>query len=159
MNSADVIPHKPRALPRVAWLLVPLLGLFFLVYPLATVLSGEPTSTDIIVAVGGAAVFVGVFLWLMWLHEPLQLVPATPRQVFTYRATIVFLAVLAGVLSLVLGAEWRMLFFFHINVAAGIMLLRRDAYVTISTIAVITFVFGFPLGFAWLAVPAVALGL
>jgi hypothetical protein len=143
----------------VAWLLVPLLGLFFLVYPLATVLSGEPTSTDIIVAVGGAAVFVGVFLWLMWLHEPLQLVPATPRQVFTYRATIVFLAVLAGVLSLVLGAEWRMLFFFHINVAAGIMLLRRDAYVTISTIAVITFVFGFPLGFAWLAVPAVALGL
>jgi hypothetical protein len=25
-----------------------------------------------------------------------------------------------------------MLFFYHINVAAGIMLLRRDAYVTIS---------------------------
>ena len=69
------------------------------------------------------------------------------------------LALLASLLSFALGAEWRMLFAYHINVAAGIMLVRRDAYITIAGIALITFVFGIPTDLWWLAVPAVALGM
>jgi two-component system sensor histidine kinase DesK len=140
-------------------LLVPLLGIFFLVYPIQLVFASDPTPARIFLALGGTAVFVGVFLWLMWTREPLQLVRAEPSEVFKYRATIVFLAVLAGALSFVLGAEWQMLFFYHINVAAGIMLPRRDAYVTVAGIVTLTLVLGFPLGMSWLAVPALAIGL
>lgn len=140
-------------------MLVPLLGIFFLVYPIQLVFASDPTPARVFLALGGAAVFVGVFLWLMWTREPLQLVRAEPSEVFKYRATIVFLAVLAGALSFVLGAEWRMLFFYHINVAAGIMLPRRDAYVTVAGIVILTLVVGFPLGMSWLAVPALAIGL
>jgi two-component system sensor histidine kinase DesK len=123
------------------------------------VLTTEPTAAQAFFAVGGAALFAGVFLWLMWLHEPLQLVPAERSKVLKYRAMIAFLALLACALNLVLGVEWRMLFFYHINVAAGIMLLRRDAYVAIGAIALVTLVLGFSAGLAWLVVPAVALGL
>jgi two-component system sensor histidine kinase DesK len=80
-------------------------------------------------------------------------------MVLQYRATIAFLALLAGVLSLVLGAEWCMLFFYHINLAAGIMLVRRDAYVAIAGIAAVTWVLGAPAGLGSLVIPAVALGL
>lgn len=159
VSSSDSTTKGSRGLPIVAWLLLPLLGIFFLVYPILVLFASNPTPARISLALGGAALFVCVFLWLMWTHEPLQLVPAEPSEVLKYRATIAFLAVLAGALSFVLGPEWRMLFFFHINVAAGIMLPKRDAYVTIAGIAVITFVLGYSLGFAWLAVPAVALGL
>jgi len=140
-------------------LLVPLLGIFFLVYPIQVVFNADPTPTRALIAVGGAALFACVFLWLMWAHEPLQLVPAGLSEIFKYRAAIGFLAVLAAVLSSALGAEWRMLFFYHVNVAAGIMLPKRDAYVTIAGIAIITLVLGSFSGLAWLAVPAVALGL
>src|SRR3712207_3291268 len=159
MNRYGSRSKGPRALPRAGRLLVPLLGLFFLVYPISIALSDNPTPARTLLTVGGAALFVGVFLWLMWMHEPLQLVPPQPRQILEYRATIVFLAVLAAVLSFTLGNEWRMLYFFHINVAAGIMLLKRDAYATIAALAVIVFVLGIPTGLAWLAVPTVALGL
>src|SRR4051812_32917185 len=121
-------------LPRVGRLIVPLLGLFFLVYPIMVVFASEPTPAQVFFALSGAALFAGVFLWLIWLHEPLQLAPPNPSQVLKYRAVIVFLAALALTLSFFLGSEWRMLFFYHINVAAGIMPLRRDAHITIAGI-------------------------
>jgi two-component system sensor histidine kinase DesK len=58
----------------------------------------------------------------------------------------------------VLGTEWRVLFF-HVNVAAGIMLLTRDAYVAIAGLAVVTFGLGVVSGMAWLALPTAAIGL
>ena len=159
MTSSDTIAKAQRGLPRVAWLLVPLLGVFFIVYPISIVLSSDPTSWQISLALGGATLFVGVFLWFMGFHEPLQLVPAVPYEVLKYRAVIAFLAVLAGVISFFLGVEWRMLFFYHVNVAAGIMLPKRDAYAVIAAIAVLTLVLGSFTGLAFLAVPALALGL
>jgi two-component system, NarL family, sensor histidine kinase DesK len=158
-ESFEIGTRGRRELPSVGRLIVPLLGLFFLVYPIMVVFASEPTSAQVFFALSGAALFAGIFLWLMWLHEPLQLAPPTPSQVLKYRAVIVFLAVLAGVLSFFLGPEWRMLFFYHINVAAGIMLLRTDAYIMIAGITVITLLLGFPVGLAWLAVPALVLGL
>ena len=159
MSSSDSTTKRPRRLPVIPWLLVPLLGVFFLVYPVQIVLASDPTPWQIPIALGGAALFAGVFLWLMWLHEPLQLVPARPYEVLKYRAVIVFLAVLGGALSFALGAEWRMLFFYHINVAAGIMLPKRDAYVAIAAITVLTLVAGISTGMWWLAVPAATIGL
>lgn len=159
MRSSDSISREPRGLPRVAWLLVPLLGLFFLVYPIFVVLTSDSTLTQVLFALGGAALFAGVFLWLMWMNEPLQLVPVEPSEVLEYRAAIAFLAVLAIALNLVVGTEWRMLIIFHVNVAAGIMLPKRDAYAAIAGLAVFTLAFGIADGLAFLAVPTVALGL
>jgi two-component system, NarL family, sensor histidine kinase DesK len=159
MNVLHSIKKKPRGLPVIPWLLVPLLGLFFLVYPIRLLLASDPTPARVSFALGGAALFAGVFLWLMWTREPLQLVQAEPSEVLKYRAAIAFLAVLAGALSFTFGAEWRMLFFYHINVAAGIMLPKRDAYAVIAGIAILTLVLGFPLGMSWLAFPALAIGL
>ena len=49
--------------------------------------------------------------------------------------------------------------FFHVNVAAGIMLPTRDAYLAITGLAVTTFVLGVPTGLWWLALPTGAIGL
>jgi two-component system sensor histidine kinase DesK len=155
----DSIEKNPRGLPVIPWLLVPLLGLFFLVHPIRIVFSSDPTPARAVLALGGAALFAGVFLWLMWTREPLQLVRAKPSDVLKVRIAIAFLAVLAGALGFGLGPEWRMLFFYHLNVAAGIMLPKRDAYAVVTGIALLTLVAGSFTGFAFLAAPALAIGL
>lgn len=159
MRQGATSTTETSRLPRGVWLLVPFLGPFFLVYPVSVVLAADPPTWRIITAVGGAALFAAVFLWLMWWHQPLQLITAKPSEVFKYRATIAFLAVLAGALSFALGPEWRMLFFFHINIAAGIMLPRKDATIIIPAIAIFTFVAGLSTGLAFLAVPAAIIGI
>jgi two-component system, NarL family, sensor histidine kinase DesK len=149
---------KTSRFPRGGRLLGPLFGLVFLIYPVRAVLTSDPTSARIFLALGGAALFAGVFLWLMWMQEPLWSASAEPSEVQGRRATIAFLAVLAISLNLILGSEWRVLFF-HVNVAAGIMLLTRDAYVAIAGLALITFALGTVSGMAWLALPTAAIGL
>jgi len=144
--------------PRGGRLLGPLFGLVFLIYPVRAVLTSDPTSAQISLALGGAAIFAGVFLWLMWTQKPLWSASAEPREVLKRWATIALLAVLAISLNLTLGSEWRVLFF-HINVAAGIMLMTRDAYVAIAGLAVVTFALGTVSGMAWLALPTAAIGL
>jgi len=139
-------------------LLGPLFGVVFLIYPVRAVLIADPTPARVFLALGGAALFAGVFLWLMWMQEPLWSASAEPSEVRKRRATIAFLAVLAIGLNLSLGTEWRVLFF-HVNVAAGIMLLTRDAYVAITGLAATTLALGFFSGMAWLALPTTAIGL
>ena len=156
-RSGAAAAPRPQ-IPRVLRLLGPLVGLFFLFYPISIALQTDPTPARVFIALGGAALFTCVFLWLMWLHEPLQLVPAEPAEVIKCRLAIAFLTVLAIALSFILSAEWRVLFF-HLNVAAGIILPRRDAYRTIAALAVIQFVLGVPTGLWWLVVPMGALGL
>jgi two-component system sensor histidine kinase DesK len=138
-------------------LLGPLLGLVFLIYPIRAVLTSDPTPARVLLALGGAALFAGVFLWLIWMHEPLPS-SAEPSEVRKRRATIAFLAVLAVALNLILGSEWRVLFF-HVNVAAGVILLSREAYVAIAGFAVCTLALGLTSGMAWLVLPTVAIGL
>jgi two-component system sensor histidine kinase DesK len=144
--------------PRGGRLLGPLFGLVFLIYPIRAVLTSDPTPVRVVLALGGAALFAGVFLWLMWTQEPLWSASVEPSEVRKRRATIALLAVLAITLNLILGNEWRVLFF-HLNVAAGIMLLTRDAYVAIVALATITFGLGIFSGMAWLALPTAAIGL
>lgn len=145
--------------PRVARLLVPLLGLFFLVYPVQLTLLNNPSPWQLVVMWGGVSLFALVYLWLMLLNEPLQLVPAQPVALWKYRGAVLILFIVAGTLTFNFGVVWRMLFLYHINVAAGLMLVRRDAYITVAVIAILTAILGFPIGLAWLAVPALALGL
>lgn len=159
MSILDAIKKKPRGLPVIPWLVVPLLGVFFLIYPNQVLLVSDPPAGLIAFAMGGTVLFASLFLWLMWTREPLRLVPEEPLEILKYRMVIAALALVAGVLSYKLGPEWRMMFFYHINVAAGIMLPRRDAYVVVGGIAALTFVIGVPTGFAWLAFPALAIGL
>src|SRR5215204_1075104 len=144
--------------PRGGRLLGPLFGLVFLIYPIRAVLTSDPTPVRVVLALGGATLFAGVFLWLMWTQEPLWSASVEPSEVRKRRATIAMFAVLAIALNLMLGSEWRVLFF-HLNVAAGIMLLTRDAYVAIAGLAVITFGLGMVSGMAWLALPTAAIGL
>jgi hypothetical protein len=104
--------------PRGGRLLGPLFGLVFLIYPIRAVLASDPTPVRAILALGGAALFAGIFLWLMWMQTPLWSASAVPHEVRKRRATIAFLAGLAIALNLFLGTEWRVLFF-HVNIAAG----------------------------------------
>jgi two-component system sensor histidine kinase DesK len=156
-RSSPTLTLRPQ-IPRIVRYLGPLVGLFFLVYPLSVVFQAAPTPLRIVVALSGTALFTSLFLWLMWFHEPLQLVHAEPAEVLKCRATIAFLTLLAVVLGFVLSPEWRVLFL-HLNVAAGIMLPRRDAYIAIGGLAVLQFALGLPLGLWWLVVPMGALGL
>ena len=146
------------SLPRGGRLLGPLLGLIFLIYPVRAVLTSDPTPARVAIALGGAGLFAGVFLWLMWTQKPLWSPSAEPSEIRKLRATVAFLAVLAISLNLALGSEWRVLFF-HVNIAAGIMLLTRDAYVAIACLAVVTFGLGVVSGMAWLVLPTAAIGL
>jgi two-component system sensor histidine kinase DesK len=140
-------------------LLGPLFGLIFLIYPIRAVFTSDPTPAHVLTALGGAALFAGVFLWLLWTHEPLPSAAADSREARKRWAAIVFLALLAVLLNLTLGSEWRVLFF-HVNVAAGLMLMTRDAYVAITLLAAVTLALGITSGgMAWLVLPTVVLGL
>src|SRR5215210_4159556 len=150
-NDLSRFPHGGR-------LLGPLFGLVFLIYPVRAVLTSDPTPARVSLALVGAALFAGVFLWLMWMQEPLWSASAEPSEVRKRRATLALLAGLAIGLNLALGSEWRVLFF-HVNVAAGIMLLTREAYVAIAGLATTTLALGFVSGMAWLALPTAAIGL
>ena len=146
-------------LPRGGRLLGPLFGLVFLIYPVRAVLTSNPTPLRTSLALVGAVLFAGVFLWLMWTQEPLwSAATEQTSEIGKRRATIAFLALLAIALNLALGSEWRVLFF-HLNIAAGTMLLARDAYVAIAGLAAITFALGTVSGMAWLALPTAAIGL
>jgi two-component system, NarL family, sensor histidine kinase DesK len=158
-ESAKGESHSTNSrLPRGGRLLGPLLGLVFLIYPVRAVLTSEPTPARVALALAGAALFAGVFLWLMWTQEPLWSPSAEPSEVRGHRAVVAFLALLAISLNLLLGSEWRVLFF-HVNVAAGIMLLTTDAYVAIAGLAAVTFGLGLLSGMAWLVLPTAVIGL
>jgi two-component system sensor histidine kinase DesK len=159
MNGLRSLTETRRRFPLVARLIVPLLGVFFLVYPIQILLRSDLAPARVLLALCGAALFAGVFLWLMWTQEPLQLASAEPSEVLKVRLAIAVLAVLAGLLGFGVGPEWRMLFFYHLNVAAGIMLPRREAYAVVAGIVLLTFVAGLYSGFAFLAAPAAAIGL
>jgi serine phosphatase RsbU (regulator of sigma subunit) len=158
MSSFDSITKRLRGLPRGGRLLSPLLGLVFLGYPIRVMLESDPTPLRVLLTLGGAALFASVFLWLMWMHDPLPSAAAVPSEVRKRRAAIAFLAVLVVALNVALGDEWRVLFF-HVNIAAGFTLLRRDAYVAIAGLAVVTFVLGITSGLAFFALPTAAIGL
>jgi two-component system, NarL family, sensor histidine kinase DesK len=160
-ESGDEPATGRRGRPRGGWLVGPPLALVFLGYPISAVLASDPTPARAFLVLGGAALFAGVFLWLMWLHEPLPagpVAPVAPAEVLERRAAIAFLAALVVALNLVLGTEW-LVFFFHLSAAAGLMLPRREAYVAIVGLAAVASAIGFTTGLVFLALPTAAVGL
>src|SRR5215211_3544876 len=158
VSSSDAVAKVLRGFPRGGRLLGPLLGLVFLIYPIRAVLVSDPSPMRVLLALAGAMLFAGVFLWLIWMHGPLPSAAVASSEVRKRRAAIALLALLAVALNLILGSEWRVLFF-HLNVAAGITLLSTDAYAAIAGLAVITLALGLTSGMAWLVLPTVAIGL
>jgi len=134
-------------LPRGGRLFGPLLGLCWLAYPISALLASDPLPAQLAFALSGAALFAGVFLWLLWLHEPLRAAADDP-EVRKRRAAIASLVVLTLALALAYGNEWLTLFF-HVNVLAGLMLPGRDAYVTIAGLATFMVVLGRASGLGW----------
>src|SRR5215211_1298622 len=158
VSSSDAVAKVLRGFPRGGRLLGPLLGLVFLIYPIRAVLASDPSPMRVLLALAGAMLFAGVFLWLIWMHGPLPSAAVASSEVRKRRAAVALLALLAVALNLILGSEWRVLFF-HLNIAAGITLPSRDAYAAIAGIAVITLALGLTSGMAWLVLPTVAIGL
>lgn len=150
---------SPEQLPTLARVLIPLLGLFFLVYPVRLGFMSDPSRFAVLLMIGGATLFTATFLHLMWRERPQQLALGGKRARFRVRAGVAVLALLASILSASFGPEWRVLFFYHVNVASGLMLPRRDAYIVTGCIALLAAVQGFDLGLSWLAVPVMAIGL
>ena len=144
----DAAVNRGVRLPRGGRLFGPLLGLLWLAYPIGTLLASDPPFARLVFALGGTALFVGVFLWLIWLREPLLPGVAGASEVRARRAAVLFLAALTLALALVCGDEWLTLFFFT-NVAAGLMLPGRDARVAIAGSAVLLVVFGRASGLGW----------
>ena len=144
----DAAVVRRRRLPRGGRLLGPLLGLLWLAYPIGSLLASDPSPLRLVFALVGTALFAGIFLWLVWLREPLRSGVAGASEIRARRAAVASLAALTLALALVCGNEWLTLFFFN-NVAAGLMLPGRDARVAIAASAVLLVVFGRMSGLGW----------
>ncbi|MDQ3913699.1 MAG: sensor histidine kinase [Actinomycetota bacterium] len=138
---------RGRGLPRGGRLFGPVFGLLWLAYPIYAILTSNPSLEQLVFAVAGTALFAGIFLWLLWLHEPLQ-ATTEASEVRKRRAAVVSLAVLTLVLVLVCGDEWLILFI-HTSIAAGLMLPGRDAYVAITGVAILMIALGRAAGWEW----------
>jgi two-component system, NarL family, sensor histidine kinase DesK len=158
MSSTGAVTKLGRGLPRGGWLVGPLVGIVWMVYPIGAVVSSGPSPARLVFTVVGAALFGGILLWLLWLHEPLSPVTAVPAQLRKRRAALAELVALAAALTLFSAGEWVALFF-HINIVAGIVLLRRDAYVAIMLLAPLAVALGTISDLSGLAFPMAAVGL
>jgi two-component system sensor histidine kinase DesK len=137
-----------RRLPRGGRRVGPVFGLLWLAYPIYALLTSSPSLAQLVLAVAGTSLFAGIFLWLLWLHEPLKAGTAEASEVRKRRAAIASLAVLALALILVCGDEWLILFI-HTSIAAGLMLPGRDAYVAITGVAILMVALGRASGWEW----------
>ena len=126
----------------------PVFGLLWLAYPIYALLTSNPSLAQLIFALGGTVLFAGIFLWLLWLHEPLQAAMVEASEARKRRAAISSLAALAIALTLVCGNEWLILFI-HTSIAAGLMLPGRDAYVAITGAAILMIALGRAAGWEW----------
>ncbi|HLL97995.1 MAG TPA: sensor histidine kinase [Rubrobacteraceae bacterium] len=139
---------KIRRLPRGGRLFGPLVGLFWLAYPIQALLKSNPSSAQILFALAGITLFVAIFLGLIWLGQPLRAAATDVSEVRKRRAALASLVVLTLALALACGNEWLTLFF-HVNVLAGLLLPRRDAYAAIAGLAILMVVFGSASGLGW----------
>ena len=139
---------KIRRLPRGGRLFGPLVGLFWLAYPIQALLKSNPSSAQILFALAGTTLFVAVFLGLIWLGQPLRAAATDVSEVRKRRAALASLVVLTLALALACGNEWLTLFF-HVNVLAGLLLPRTDAYAAIAGLAILMVVFGSASGLGW----------
>src|SRR5207244_1532687 len=77
----------------------PLLALVFLGYPMQTALVVNPTPERVLLALAGAALFGGGFVWLLWTRRPLLSAPAETAEVMQRRAAVMCLVALVVALN------------------------------------------------------------
>ena len=104
--SAAGTPVRPR--PVGGWLFGPLLALVFLGYPIQTAFVLDPTPERVLLTLGGAALFAGGFVWLLWTSGPFVTTPAEASELLKRRLAVMCLAALVVVLNfgLARGPEW-----------------------------------------------------
>jgi two-component system, NarL family, sensor histidine kinase DesK len=139
---------RGKRLPRGRRLFGPVFGLLWIAYPIYALLTSDPSPAQVVFAVTGTALFIGTFLWLLWLHAPLRAATAEGSEVRKRRAAIASLAALVLALTLVCGSEWLILFI-HTSIVAGLMLSARDAYLAIAVVAILMVVLGRATGWEW----------
>jgi two-component system sensor histidine kinase DesK len=149
-KECGAVAHS-RRLPRGRRLFGPVFGLLWLAYPMYALLTSNPSLAQLVFALAGTVLFVGIFLWLLWLHEPLRVAMAEASDVRKRRAAIAALVALVLALTLVCGNEWLILFI-HTSIAAGLMLSERDAYVAIAGVAILMVALGRASGWKWLGI-------
>ena len=124
------------------------MGLLFLAYPLSALLASDASPARSVVALCGTALFVGVFLWLLWSREPFRTATAGAYEIRERRVAVAFLAAVASMLTLFFGEEWLTLFV-HAGVAAGLMLPGRDARAAVAGLALLAVFAGRASGTEW----------
>ena len=158
--AAAGTPGAPRRRPAGGWLFGPLLALVFLGYPIQTASVLDPTPERVFLTLGGAALFAGGFVWLLWTRGPFLSAPAEPAEVLKRRATVTCLAALVVALNLGLarGTEWLVLFF-HTAAAAGLVLPRPEGYTAIAVLVATAAAVGSRADLAFIGLPTMAVGL
>ena len=142
-------------LPRGGRLFGPLFGLLFLAYPVGALLAAEAPLARLFAALAGTSLFVGIFLWLLWLHEPLR-VTTEFSDARGRRVAVASLVALALALTSVCGEEWLILFV-HAGVAAGLMLPGKDVPAAVGGMAILMAAVGRLSGADWAAIGRFAL--
>ena len=135
-------------LPQVGRRFGPLLGLLFLAYPIDALLASGASPARLVFALCGTALFVAVFLWLLWAHEPFGITPTRVSEVRKRRVAVASLAAMASVFTLFFGGEW-LTFFVHTGVAAGLMLPGRDTPAAVAGLSVLAVAVGLATGTGW----------
>jgi two-component system sensor histidine kinase DesK len=159
-EGAASVPPAWRRGPTGGWLFGPVLALVFLGYPIQTAFVLEPTPERVLLTLGGAALFAGGFVSLLWTRGPSLSAPAEPAELLKRRAAVACLAALVVALNLGLarGPEWLVLFF-HTAAAAGLVLPRRDAYAAVAVLAAVAAAVGSRADLAFVGLPTAAVGL
>ena len=120
--------------------------LVFLAYPINDLLRSAPAKTDLIPALSGVAMFVGIYLWIM-LRNPFSLAPASTYKERAPHVALCLLLVLAVALNVFYGEAGRWLgLFIFVSAAAGMVLAARIAVGAIVATTILTVALGFVAG-------------
>jgi two-component system sensor histidine kinase DesK len=161
-SAAGTPDRSPAGQQRLTggWLFGPLLALVFLGYPIQTAFVVDPTPERLLLTLGGAALFGGGFVWLLWTGRPFPSAPVETAEVTQRRVAVTCLAALVVSLNIGLarGPEWLVLFF-HTSAASGLLLPRGDAYAAVAMLAAVAAVVGSRVDLAFVALPTAAVGL
>lgn len=123
-------------IPSGFWRLLAVGCLLFLFFPLTEILHTAHLSVGLAVVLAGMALFVGIYLWLIWAPTS-GITPLSGPEVRRYALLIIVIA--AIVLCLTLGSSVNWLWFvLYANFMAGVKLPARVAAVMIPGLTLFT---------------------
>ena len=160
-DGGNITTRGGLSLPESGRFFGSLLSLLFLIYPVRALAASDPSAARLALSTGGAALFFGVFLWVVWSGFPTSTKQAARN--LGGRVAVGVLGLIALALFLANGYPWLTLFV-HTSIAAGTVLRGREALATIAALSGLVAALGYVSGGGFAAagrflVPLVALGL